>query len=118
MRPSRGWRFRIQDMLDAIARIESYTIDISFEELIADRKTLEAVQLNFIIIGEAAAHVPPDIVSKFQEVPWLDMRDMRNFVAHVYWGVSPQKLWETIKNDLPPLVPLLEEVLKSTSEAN
>jgi uncharacterized protein with HEPN domain len=40
------------------------------------------------------------------------MGDMRNFAIHEYWGVELQTIWETIKKDLPPLIPLLDNVLK------
>jgi len=43
-------------------------------------------------------------------MPWPDMRAMRNFVVHEYFGVSDKILWDTVQVDLPPLVPLLKEI--------
>jgi uncharacterized protein with HEPN domain len=40
------------------------------------------------------------------------MADMRNFAVHEYWGVELRTVWETIQNDLPPLLPYLENILK------
>lgn len=111
--PSRLWRFRIQDILDAIARIQSYTQGMSFEQFQADRRTLDAVERNFIIIGEAARNIPDEVAGRFTSVPWRKIRDMRNIVVHDYWEIDVQVLWNTIHSDLPPLLPLLKAVLEA-----
>jgi uncharacterized protein with HEPN domain len=64
-----------------------------------------------IIIGEAACHIPEEICLDNPAVPWKDMRAMRNFVVHEYFGISDSILWDTIQIDLPPLVPLLKPLL-------
>ena len=73
---------------------------------------MDAVIRNFIVIGEAARSVPKEITDKYPGVPWRLMGDMRNFAIHEYWGVELQTIWETIKKDLPPLIPLLDFVRK------
>lgn len=112
-REPRLWQFRVRDILDAIARIQTYAADMTFEQFAADRKTLDAIERNFISIGEAARDFPDEVIKEHPEVPWGDMRAMRNFVVHVYWGVDPQRVWDTIHTNLPPLVPQLEKVLQS-----
>ena len=51
---------RIQDILDALDRIRSYTEAIDYTQFCSDQKTIEAVEFNFIVIGEAARQVPAD----------------------------------------------------------
>ncbi len=46
-------------------------------------------------------------------MPWYEMRGMRNVVVHEYFGVSREILWETIHDELPPLVPLLNKILQN-----
>lgn len=111
-REMRLWQFRLNDILEAIGRIEGYVAGMTFEQFAADRKTLDAVERNFIAIGEAARGVPDEIEVRYSHVPWADMRAMRNFVVHVYWGVDPQRVWDTIRTNLPPLVPQLQDVLR------
>ena len=72
---------------------------------------MEAVTYNFAIIGEASRHVPVDITEQYPNIPWLDMRDMRNLVIHEYSAVNKHILWDTIIEDLPPLIPLLQDIL-------
>src|SRR5690606_37838243 len=99
-------------MLDAIQRIQSYTEGLDLETLGADRRTLDAVERNLILIGEAAAHVPTWVTTRFPDVPWRLMSDMRNVVVHKYWGIDIRQLWDTIHHDIPPLIPLLQQVLE------
>lgn len=108
--PLRNWLFRINDILDAVSAVESYVTGMSYEDFAADRKTVDAVIRNLIIIGEAAVHIPVEICQAHSEVPWQDMSAMRNFVVHEYFGVSDKILWDTVKIDLPPLVSALKEI--------
>jgi uncharacterized protein with HEPN domain len=85
---------------------------LRFADFQSDPKTVDAVIRNFIVIGEAARSVPKEITDKYPGVPWRLMGDMRNFAIHEYWGVELQTIWETIKKDLPPLIPVLDIVLK------
>ena len=84
---------------------------MSFEDFSADQKTVDAVVRNFIVIGEAAAHMPDEVCSGHPEIPWYEMRGMRNFVVHEYFGVGDRILWDTIQNNLPPLENLLKKVI-------
>ena len=111
--PSKSWRFRLDDILEAIVRIQSYTQDMTFEQFQADRKTIDAVERNFILVGEAASHVPDNIPERWASVRWREMRDMRNVMVHGYRDVELERVWDTIQHDLPPLIPLLQAILDS-----
>ncbi|MCX7000339.1 MAG: DUF86 domain-containing protein [Candidatus Sumerlaeota bacterium] len=112
----REWRFRIEDIIDSIFRIERYTKDITFQEFSSNEMILDAVIRNFIIIGEAARNIPQEITQSYPDIPWRLMGDLRNFVAHTYWGINLQTIWDTIQNDLPPLVPQLQAILKAEGD--
>jgi len=89
---------------------------MEFKSFTEDRRTVDAVVRNLIIIGEAAVHVPEDICLKHTEVPWYDMRGMRNFVVHEYFRASDAVIWDTVQVDLPPLKALLKKILDENSE--
>ncbi len=110
---SRDWRERVQDILDAITEIESFTEDMDAKSFRQDQKTVRAVEMNFIIIGEAAASIPDEIVEDNSDVPWHLMRGMRNRIVHAYFSVDEQIMWDTLKTDLPDLVAKLEAMLAS-----
>ena len=114
--PHRDWRFRIQDILDAVGSVQTYTRGMEFKTFTEDRKTVDAVVRNLIIIGEAAVQIPEDICLKYSKVPWYDMRGMRNFVVHEYFRASDAVIWDTVQLDLPPLPALLKKILEEISE--
>jgi uncharacterized protein with HEPN domain len=89
---------------------------MEFDAFQKDTKTIDAVIRNFIIIGEAARHVPDHISSKYPNIPWRVMGDMRNFAVHEYWGVELRTIWKTIQDDLPPLVSSLSRVIDSEKD--
>jgi uncharacterized protein with HEPN domain len=76
---------------------------------------VDAVVRNLIIIGEAAVHVPEDICRKHPEVPWHEMRGMRNFVVHEYFRASDAVIWNTVQVDLPPLSDLIKKIMEENS---
>ncbi len=110
--PPREWKLRVEDMLEAIARVERYTEGMSLQAFRDDQKTIDAVARNFGILGEAARHVPPEVTDRHATVPWSLIGGMRHVVVHEYFGVSVDIVWEAIRHDLPPLVPQLREVLE------
>jgi uncharacterized protein with HEPN domain len=110
--PSREWPLRIQDILDAIARIQRFTAGMSFEDFRRiEEIILQGILYNFIIIGEASVNVTDEIKSRYPQIPWRLMGDMRNVIAHEYFQVNQRLVWNTIQNHLPSLVPLLEDLL-------
>ena len=108
---ARSWVERVQDILDAIAEIEVFTQGMTFDVLRCDAKTIKAVELDFIVIGEAATRVPADVQAAHPEIPWHLMQAMRNRLVHAYFFVDPQILWDTIEQDLPPLSDALTKLL-------
>jgi uncharacterized protein with HEPN domain len=109
--PPREWTFRIQDILDAVEKIQRYTSDANLETFESNEELIDAVVHNLTIIGEAANHVPIEITSRETGIPWRQMVDLRNFSVHAYWNLRPAVVWDTIQNDLPPLVEPLRNLL-------
>jgi len=100
------------DIDDAISAIRSYTEGITYEQLISDRKTREAIILNFVVIGEAIKKIPPEIIDRYPDVPWKEFAGMRDKMVHGYFSISPVILWETIQNDLSSLATAVKELLR------
>jgi uncharacterized protein with HEPN domain len=107
----RDWRDRIQDILDAIKEIREFTRGLDFETFREDDKSIRAVEMNFIIIGESASQIPEEVEEKHPEIPWSLMRAMRNRIVHGYFEVDEKLMWDTVQNDLPPLIDPLKNLL-------
>ena len=101
--PPRDRRLRIEDILDAIDRIERYVANLTFEQFRDDQKTVDAVVRNLEIIGEAVRHLCADDTDLPADVSWTDIAGMRNILIHEYFGVDLQIIWHTIESDLPAL---------------
>jgi uncharacterized protein with HEPN domain len=107
----RDWKDRIRDILDAIAEIQKFTHGMDYEAFQKDDKVIRAVEMNFIIIGEAATQIPETIEEKYSTIPWSLMRAMRNRIVHVYFNIDESMMWDTVQNDLPPLIKELEKLI-------
>ncbi len=115
--PSRDWQLRIQDILESITEIEQLTRGITFEEFAKNQTIVKAVLYDLIIIGEATRNVTNELQSRYPLISWRLMGGMRNVATHEYFQVDLSRVWATIKEDIPSLVPQLQEVLENESEA-
>ncbi|GAB4194683.1 MAG: DUF86 domain-containing protein [Coleofasciculaceae cyanobacterium] len=110
--PSRSGLNRIRDILKAIDEIQGFTEGMTIEDFQADPRTVKAVLYNMAIIGEAARNLPSDVEELYPEIPWVDVRGIRNVVIHEYFQVNLEIIWQTIQEDLVPLASSLSKLLK------
>jgi uncharacterized protein with HEPN domain len=102
----------LQDMLDNARRAVQFVKGMDYKKFSKDDKTVYAVIRAVEIIGEAAASVPDEIRSKYPDIPWRDVKGMRNKLVHQYFGINMEVVWQTVQEDLPMLMPILENILK------
>jgi uncharacterized protein with HEPN domain len=106
----------LNDIIEAIDRLEGYLKGQSFEEFSKNTLVIDAVVRNFEIIGEATKHIPDEVKTKHPLIKWKEMAGMRDKLAHEYFGVNIEILWKTAKNRLPALQPLIKELLVKSEE--
>lgn len=109
--PERHHQLYLTDILDSGRAIQSYVQGIAFEQFIADRMRCAAVIREFEIIGEAVGKLPESVKADFPEVPWRDIKDFRNLLAHEYFGVDLEIVWNAIKTELPLLLDATQTIL-------
>jgi uncharacterized protein with HEPN domain len=100
-------------MLEAAVLAQSYVEDMAKAEFRKDKRTQQAVILNIMVIGEAATKLAdeyPEFVARFPEVEWKSMRGMRNRLAHGYFDINLDIVWETVKQALPALESQLRKI--------
>jgi uncharacterized protein with HEPN domain len=110
--PHRDWRLRLTDIVESAEKIREYVAGMDLEGFSRDSKTVDAVVRNLEVIGEAASSVPEWLQSKYPEVPWVEMRGMRNVLAHECFGLSLGIAWQTAQVDLPALVSRVKTILE------
>jgi uncharacterized protein with HEPN domain len=100
----------LDDILEAVDKIERFTDGMDYAEFVEDSKTVDAVLRNFEVIGEAAKNIPEDVRQEYGDVPWSEMAGMRDKLIHGYATVELQIVWTTIQEELPTLGPQIESV--------
>ncbi len=101
----------IQDIIEAMRNAIEFVNGMSYDDFAGNTKTIYAVLRAIEIIGEAAKNVPDEFREKYPRIPWKNISGMRDKVIHAYFGVSLERVWETVKRDIPALKPLFEKML-------
>jgi uncharacterized protein with HEPN domain len=100
---SRSLELYLEDIIEAIRKICSYTNLLNFEEFCADERTIDAVIRNLIVVGEAVKNIP-EVTRKMEPgIEWRKIAGLRDFAAHAYFNVSNQIVWDVVQTKLLPL---------------
>lgn len=110
---SRNLSLYLADILSSIDNIQSYTRSMTYDELIEDGRTLDAVIHNFYIIGEATKQIPETIRIKYPQVEWKKIAGLRDIIAHAYFSLNTQIIWSIIQTKLEPLKAAVEAILEN-----
>ena len=76
---------------------------MSFDQFVKDDKTYDAVLRNLEIIGEAVKNLPEEVRLRYNQVEWRKLAGLRDIVAHEYFGVSDEIVWDVIQTKLSSL---------------
>ena len=107
---------RLRHMLDAALQARSYLAGKRKADLHRNRMLLDAVVREIEIVGEAASRVSPGFRKRHFEVRWPGITGMRNRLIHAYFDVDPERVWDTVRGNIPELVDQLERILASGDE--
>lgn len=108
-------RERLEHILAAIDRVARYTSGKTYDDLVADDMMYYAVVKNIEIIGEAANMLTSDFQNVHPEVPWKNVKGMRNYIVHEYFQIDDLVVWDVVTNSL---VELREHIVRYISETN
>ena len=105
----------IKLILDATKNIKDFIsiIDgsmMEFSDFENDRKTQSSVIMQLQVIGELVKKIPEDIKSDIN-LPWKKMIGMRDMVAHDYFSLDLEAVWNTATKDVPDLATEINKYL-------
>jgi uncharacterized protein with HEPN domain len=116
---------RLPDYIDhiqqAAADVGTFIEGLGKDDFLTDKRTQQAVIMSLIIIGEAATKVMDgyaEFIQAHSEVPWRSMRNMRNRMAHGYFDINLDVVWETAHEWLPELLKQLPAVRLDADDEN
>ncbi|QCP82606.1 DUF86 domain-containing protein [Alcaligenes faecalis] len=115
-------KYRLPDYLDHMQQAATdacgFIEGLSKDDFLGDKRTQQAVIMSLIIIGEAATKVMDgyiEFAQTHEQVPWRNMRGMRNRIAHGYFDVNLDVVWNTVQTALPEL---LQQLLAVRQDAD
>ena len=100
----------IESILEAIDKILEYTSGFdNADEFNEDYRNFDATMMNFVVIGEMIEKLSEDFKNTNPAIEWQKIKGFRNIVAHDYFGIDAEEVWQIIKNKIPQLK---EDILK------
>lgn len=105
------------DMLLAAREARKLTADLTFASFEQNRMAQLAILKTVEIVGEAAARVSTEYKDTHPEIPWSGIVGMRNRLVHGYFNINMQRVWETVQEDIPRLIPQLEALVSPEMES-
>lgn len=112
----RNPRLIFDDIEESIGRIHDYLGNDSLDDFSSNHLKIDAVLWNLEKIGEASKNVPEDIKQKYAFVEWRKITDFRNILAHEYFGIDIEIVWDIIKNKLPELLKSIQAIIQKEFE--
>jgi uncharacterized protein with HEPN domain len=108
----RDHALRLRDMLTAAIAARDYAAGMSEpRDLCADRRSRDAILHNLFVLGEAAKAIPADVRALAPQIEWRGIAGLRDVLAHEYFGIDDEVVWDIVKNRLPDLVAQLEQMV-------
>ena len=102
---------RLRHMLEAAQQARQFVEGHTRQSIEDDLRTQFALARALEIIGEAAKNITHECQSQHQQIAWQDVKGIRNRLAHAYFKVDLDVVWETVVDHLPPLIAELERIL-------
>ncbi len=94
----------LEALLEAICKIELYSQEFKdADAFYHDSKSFDATMMQFVVIGETISRLDEDYKEAHSEIPWVKIKNFRNIIAHDYFGIDADEIWDIITNKLIPL---------------
>ncbi|WP_448528464.1 HepT-like ribonuclease domain-containing protein [Raineya sp.] len=108
---SLGDKVRIEHILQAISEIKNYVRGIDFEEFSINSMILNACLRQLEVVGEASNRITKELRDKYNHIAWREIIALRNIIAHQYFSIEKETIWEIIQFDLPKFERDIQEIL-------
>jgi len=99
---------------ESIRKIEFFILEVKdVKQFYEDEKTFYSVLMNFVIIGESSDRLSQSFKIEHAQIPWNRIKAFRNLVAHNYFGINPNEVWQIIYTSLPELKQFVQKILNA-----
>lgn len=100
-----------KDILDYANSALEFIENIPYENFISDKKVIFATIRALEVIGESSNRIADEIKQKYPNLPWVQMRGLRNRIIHNYDDIDYTIVWNVLKNEIPKLISQIEEII-------
>jgi len=105
-------KLKLLGIKEALDKIEIYSNDFNeAEDFYHDSKSFDASMMQFVVIAEMIEKLSQEFKNSHNEVQWQKIKDFRNIIAHNYFGIDPDEIWDIIINKIKPLQIQINEYL-------
>jgi len=108
---SRDEALYLEDIRACCEKVSRYVSGLTLEQLRSDDRTTDAVVRNLEIIGEAAKHVSEDMRDRIPGIEWRKVAGLRDILAHAYFGVDEDIIWDIVQHHVPGLFERVRQFL-------
>jgi len=103
-------------IIEAIEKIETYCAPFSsFDSFFKNQLHFDAVLMNFVIIGEMVERLSESLKAEYCSVDWAKVKSFRNIIAHDYFGVDAEEVWQIIQTNIPTFKSAVNKLLDENS---
>lgn len=109
-------KLHLEALLESIEKIKLYSKDFTnADDFYHEPKSFDATMMQFILIGEIISRIDSDFKNKYNHIPWQKIKNFRNIIAHDYFGIDAEEIWDILQNKLLPLQEDIENLKKELS---
>ena len=109
----RDYKLYLEDIQSSVQKIEKFTKGLTLQKFQRDALVMDAVIRNLEVIGEASKNIPDKFKTKYPDIEWKKITALRNILAHEYFGVDHEILWDIVASKLPELKKAVNAALKA-----
>lgn len=110
---ARNWSLFLLDMQGCCTKILRYSQGLTKQNFLADEKLVDAVLRNLEVLGEAAKQIPPAVRERHPQLPWRRIAGLRDGLAHAYFGLEEDTIWQIVSESIPALADQLDQVVEA-----
>lgn len=107
---SRDESLYLADIEESCEKVLRFTKGMTYKEFVQDDLHFDAVLRNLEIIGEAVKNISEETWQKYPQIKWRKIAGFRNIVAHEYFGVNEETVWDIVENEIPPLLEAIKKI--------
>ncbi len=107
-------KMALLSIIEAIEKVERYSHKFSNDDdFYHDELSFDATMMQFIVIGEMVSKMDDCYKDEHNSVPWKEIKNFRNIVAHDYFGIDSSEIWSIIQTHLPKLKTQISALIAS-----